>query len=159
MPSYANLVELHRSKIKQLIHSSGVECTIRLAAPKVTTNTNPLFGDFSRETSQAGETKGPFKCLYHDAFTARSVSRAGTEAIKNTSIGQYQDATSFLEIWLEDVLENPYDISGITWFDRADSVIIRNNRFDVLGSAKHGLSVADPYILLVALKGGIGIND
>lgn len=159
MPSYASLVELHRSRIKQLIHSSDVECVIRLAAPKVTTNTNPLFGDFSRETSQAGETKGPFKCLYHDAFSARSISRSGSEVIKAVSIGQYQEATSFLEIWLEDVLEDPYDISGLTWFDRADSVVIRNNRFNVLGSSKHGLSVADPYILLVALKGGIGIND
>jgi hypothetical protein len=87
------------------------------------------------------------------------MSRTATELIKDVSIGQYQEATSFLEVWLEDVLEDPYDISGLTWFDRADSVIIRDKRYNILGSSKHGLSVADPYILLAVLKGGIGLND
>jgi len=159
MSLYGGLVELHRKKIKNLIHSSDVEALIRLAVPKIAVNTNPLFGDFTRETSIAGETKGPYKCLYHDALSARSISRAATEVIKNVTIGQYQEATSFLEIWLEDVLVDSYDISGLTWFDRADSVIIRNNRYNVLGSGRHGLSVADPYILLVALRGGVGVND
>jgi hypothetical protein len=161
MINTAGAVTAHKKHVKGLIRGSTQEILVRLPAPVVSSGVNPLFGDFTREDADTGTERGPYKCLWYDALSARSMSStgAGFETTVDRLAGQYREATAFAEMWLEDVLVDPLDISGHTWFDRAQTIVFDNMKYDYLGNVKIGLSTSAPYILLVVLKGGLGYAD
>lgn len=141
---------------------SEVSLIVQLPVPPQTSNVNPLFGDMNREVSQAGETKGPYSCLWYDAYSARSMSRGetgGIERIVESSAGQFRDATAFAEVWLQDILLDQNNPAGQTWFDKALFVICQGKKYKVLGYVKLGLSVSTPYSAVVGLKGGLGYDN
>src|SRR5258706_10219356 len=96
-------VDMHKKSLRKLISMSEVELTIQLPVPPDSSNVNPLFGNMSRETSQAGESKGPYSCLWYDAYSARTMGRgetSGIERVIESTPGQFRDATAFAEVWL-----------------------------------------------------------
>ena len=149
------IINAHKRSLKQLIHESELELSIRLMVPRVTTGVNILYGDPSRETSKAGPIKGPYKCLWYDALSIGLSSR-GMEPAVAQLVGHYREADSFAELWLDDVLVNKNDIFGLTWFDKAQVVLFNGKVFDFLGAASLGLATTAPYIIMVALKGAVG---
>lgn len=157
---YTRTAEMHKRSIKRLIEMSDVTLTIHLPVPVQVVSVNPLFGDFTRESNKAGETKGPYHCLWYDALTARTVSRTGDSAsierVVESSPGQFRDATAFAEVWMQSVLLDQNDPMSKTWFDKALFVSSNGQNYKVLGYAKLGLSVSTPYSAMVALKGGYG---
>jgi hypothetical protein len=153
------IVNVHKRSLESLIHGSELFLTIRLMPPRVTAGVNLLYGDSSRESSKLGETKGPYKCLWYDALSARSFSDSGIETTIEKLAGQYKEADSFAELWLQDILVTPDDYFGETWFDKAQIVVFNNKRFKYLGAAKLGLAITAPYIVMVALKGSVGYVD
>lgn len=158
---YNKIVDVHKRQAKLLIRASDLTAVVRLPVAK-TTSGNPLFGDFSRETSTAGVEKGPFQCLWYDALTAKSMGKQdskGVERIVENSPGQFREATAFAEFWLEDVLVDPSNPGGQTWFDQSQHVVVGGQRYKFLGYAKLGLSVSEPYLLMVGLKGGVGFDE
>jgi hypothetical protein len=153
-------VNVHKKHVKDLIKGSAQEVTIRLPVDRVSSGVNPYFGDSSRETDDTGDTKGPYKCLWHHALSARSVgSPTGFETTVEVLAGQYRDATAFAEIWLEDVLTDEDDVMSPTWLDKAKDILYLDQKYDLLGESRLGLATAPPYILLVALKGSAGYNE
>lgn len=154
-----NAVKQHKRLTEQLIKQSSLSLTIKLPAPKVTGTVNPLYGDMTRERSKAGETKGPYKCLWYDALTATSTSSSGVETTIETLAGQFVEATAFAEVWLNDVLVDPSNTSGKTWFEEGMYVIFNGQRYKYLGCAKLGLATSAPYFLMIALKGGAAYDD
>ena len=159
--NYNKIVDVHKRQSKNLIRSSNLSAVVRLPVTQ-TSSGNPLFGDFSRETSTAGVEKGPFQCLWYDALTAKSMGKQdskGVEKIVENSPGQFREATAFAEFWLEDVLIDPSDAGGQTWFDKSQNVVVGQQRFKFLGYAKLGLSVEAPYLLMVGLKGSLGYDE
>lgn len=152
------VVQAHKQNLNSLIHGSELFLTVRLMPPRTSAGVNILYGDPTRETSKAGETKGPFKCLWYDALAIISGPR-GVEPIVQQLAGQFKEADSFAELWLGDVLVDTSDPFGNTWFDKAQAVVFNGKRFDYLGSAKLGLSTTAPYIIMVALKGAAGHVD
>lgn len=148
-------VEVHKNHCFDLIRSSEQELTLILPISRTASNVNPLFGDFSRESDYTGTEKGPYKCIWHDALSARSVGPGtGYEPTRELVMGQYRNATAFAELWLEDVLQDISEPSGKTWFDEAKTVLYSGKYFQSLGEVRVGLATAAPYILLVVLKGG-----
>lgn len=155
-----SLEKLHKALIINLIRSSSRSLTFRFAAPRVQTGVNPVFGDPNRETSKAGETKGPFPCLWYDSLTAKSFGPTGLEPMISKLAGQFEDATEFCEVILDDVLEDVNNPSGLTWFDRAQYIIAdHGKRFKYLGGIRIGLSVAHASIYFAALRGATGFDD
>jgi hypothetical protein len=154
-------LRLHKKHTKDLIRNSTQELIVRLPVELVSSNVNVLYGDFERETDSTGTEYGPFPCLWYDALSARSLSSTGTgfEPTVQSLVGQYRDATAFAELWLEDVLVDPKDISGDTWLDRAKEIVNENKRFQLLGNVRLGIATTTPYILMVVLKGGVGYVD
>ena len=162
MRALKKAVEVHKRQIKRLIYSSDISLIVRLPVPPVSTGVNPLYGDFSRETQDTGIEKGPYPCLWYDAFAAKALSESdsrGMEQMVMQSVGQFKEATSFAELWLEDVLIDKFDPSGQTWVDKAKYVGSQGQKYQVLGYAKLGLSTTSPYILIVALKGAVGYDE
>ena len=88
-----------------------------------------------------------------------SSTGTGFEQTVDRLAGQYRDATAFAELWLEDVLVDPKDISGDTWLDRAKELINDDKRFQLLGNVRLGIATTNPYILMVVLKGGVGYAE
>ena len=154
-------LRLHKKHTKDLIRNSDQEVLIRLPVDRVSASVNPLYGDFDRETDSTGTEYGPFPCLWYDALSARSMSSTGTgfEQTIDRMAGQYRDATAFAELWLEDVLVDPKDVSGDTWLDRAKELVNDNKRFQLLGNVRLGIATTNPYILMVVLKGGVGYAE
>lgn len=159
MPNLNGAVIVHKRSLENLIHGSELFLTIRLMPPRVTTGVNLLYGDSTRESSKSGETKGPYKCLWYDSLSARSFSDSGIETTIDQLAGQYKEADSFAELWLQDILITPNDYFGETWFDKAQIVVFNGRRFEYLGAAKLGLAITAPYVLMVALKGAAGYVD
>lgn len=162
MSGLSRTVDMHKRSLKKLINMSEVDLTVQLPAPVQVNNVNPLFGDFNREISQAGETRGPYSCLWYDALSARSISRAetgGIERVVESSAGQFRDATAFAEVWLQDILLDQNNPAGQTWFDKALFVICQGKKYKVLGYVKLGLSISTPYSAVVGLKGGLGYDN
>lgn len=158
MHALARAVNIHKQQIKRLIYSSDVSLIVKLPVPTSSTG-NPLFGDMTREGNEAGVEKGPFYCLWYDALSAKTLAESdsrGMEQIVLQSTGQFKEATSFAELWLDDLLINKADPAGQTWIDKAQYVASQGQKYSVLGYAKLGLSTSSPYILIVALKGGLG---
>jgi hypothetical protein len=158
---YSKVVEVHKRQIKTLIRASDVTAVVRLPVVQTPTG-NPLFGELSREGNTGGLEKGPYRCLWYDALTAKSMGKQdskGVETIVENSPGQFREATAFAEFWLEDVLIDGSDAGGQTWFDKAMHVVVGNQRYKFLGYAKLGLSVGAPYLLMVGLKGGLGYDE
>ena len=154
-------LSLHRKHTRDLIRHSGQEVLVRLPVDRVAVGVNPLYGDFDRETDSTGDTVGPFKCLWYDALSSRSMSSTGTgfEQAVSALAGDYRDATAFAEFWIDDVLVDPTDISGHTWLDRAKELVNDNKRFQLLGNVRLGLATTTPYILMVVLRGGVGYAE
>lgn len=159
MPQVNSLVQLHKQSVKGLIYNSDISLLIRLPAPIVSTGVNVLYGQPQRETLSTGDTKGPFKCLWYDALTAKTKGDNGVETTISQLAGQYREADTFAEVWLQDVLVDTTDPYGLTWFDKARWVIIGNKRYKFLGSAKLGLATSAPYFLMIALQGAVGYAD
>jgi len=162
---YAGIVKIHKRALATLIENSGVQVTLRLAAPVVHTGVNPLFGDFNRETAKTGETKGPYNCLWYDALTLNRRSQTGMfrgkgmESTIDQLAGQYREADFFAELVLQDVLVDQNNPNGLTWFDKAQWVINEGNRYKFLGAVKFSLSTAQPYAIVCALKGAVNYTD
>ena len=97
--------------------------------------------------------------MWYDALTARGTSRSGPEEVMQRLAGQYQSATAFAELQLKDVLVDLTAPVGDTWFDRAKEIIYEGQKFKYLASARLGLSVGAPVILMVVLEGGRGYAD
>jgi len=162
---YGGIVKVHKKALATLIENSGVQVTLRLAAPVVQTGVNPLFGDFTRETAKTGETKGPYSCLWYDALTLNRRSQMamfrgkGMESTIEQLAGQYREADFFAELVLQDVLIDQNNPNGLTWFDRAQWVINQGNRYKFLGAVKFSLATAQPYAIVCALKGAANYTD
>lgn len=161
MPNLARLVGMHKQVIKALIDQSDVQVSIRLPIAQLPGATNPFFGNPARENNITGQTLGPFNCLWYDAFSVRSSSPSGgsIERMMEQSPGQFREADAFIQVWLEDVLTDPSNVYSLTYFDQALHIIIFKQRYKVLGVAKTSLSTSAPYILTVALRGGLGYED
>ena len=161
MPNLTRLVEMHKRAIKSVIEQSDVQVTVRLPVAITAGSVNPFFGDPARENNITGKEIGPFNCLWYDAFSVRSSSPSGgsIERMVEQSAGQFREADAFIQVWLEDVITDPNDIYSLTYFDQALHVIVLNKRYKILGLAKTGLSTSSPYILTVALRGGLGYED
>ncbi len=159
--SVKGIVGIHKRHTKDLIKQSEQKITLRFPVTRTSSSVNPLFGDFTRETDTTGITRGPFNCLWYDALSSKSMSStgAGFEQTVERLSGQYRGATSFAELWLEDVLVDPTDVSGKTWFDSAQTVLYSGQKFKVLGEVRLSLSTSAPYILMVVLKGGQGYSE
>lgn len=158
MQALNGAIQAHKRSLDSLIHGSELFLTIRLMPPRVTSGVNILYGDATRETSKAGEIKGPFKCLWYDALSV-AIGGRGIETTVDKLAGQYKEADSFAELWLSDVLTDQADPFGVTWFDKAQAVVFNGKRFDYLGNAKLGLSTTAPYVIMIALKGAAGHVD
>ena len=144
---------------KQLINGSNQTLTIRLPVVRISAGQNVLYGDLDRETDETGTVKGPYKCLWYDALTARGTSRSGPESIIHRLAGQYQSATAFAELRLEDVLIDSGVPAGDTWFDRGRDILHDSQKFKYLASVRLGLSVGSPVLIMVVLEGGRGYAD
>lgn len=149
-------VAAHKKFSKELIRGSDQELLIRLPEPRITSGVNPLFGSSDREVGKTGDTKGPFKCIWFDALSARGTSSTGHEFGVERLMGQFREATAFAEVWLEDVLEDLADNAGATWFDKSQDVIYQGKSYEHIGEVRTGLATSAPYILMVVLKGGLG---
>lgn len=156
---FRGLRKAYDTQVKQLIQGSDQTLTIRLPVLRVSSGQNVLFGNLDRETDDTGTIKGPFSCLWYDALTARGTSRSGPEEVMQRLAGQYQSATAFAELRLKDVLVDLTAPVGDTWFDRAKEIIYEGQKFKYLASARLGLSVGAPVILMVVLEGGRGYAD
>ena len=143
----------------QLIKGSSRELTLRLPVSRIASGVNFLFGDTTRETDDTGTVKGPFKCLWYDALSARSRSPSGHETVVQRLAGQYQNATAFAELVLKDVLVKTTDIEGDTWFDRSKDILSNGQKYKYVASVRLGLSVGSPVIIMVILEGGRGYAD
>ena len=161
MVNVTGAVNAHKRHVKSLIYSSTEEVIVRLPVDLVDSGVNPLYGDFNRETDATGTERGPFKCLWYDALSAKSMSSTGSgfETVIQGMAGQYESATAFIEIWLDDVLVDISERSGATWLSRAAHIIYDKHRFEYLGDVRIGLSTTSPYILMAALKGGVGYDE
>lgn len=141
---------------------SEVELTVVLPVPKVSTSVNPLFGDMNRATNVAGEVKGPYSCLWYDAYSARTMGKndsSGIETVIESTPGQFRDATAFAEVWLQEVLLDQNNPAGQTWFDKALFIECQGKKYNLLGYVKLGLSVSTPYSAVVGLKGMLGYDN
>lgn len=156
---FRGLRQAYDTQTKRLIDGSNQTLTIRLPVARVSAGENVLFGNMERETDETGAVKGPFNCLWYDALTARGTSRSGPEEVVHRLAGQYQSATAFAELRLEDVLVDTTASSGDTWFDRARDVIYDGQKFKYLASVRLGLSVGSPVLIMVVLEGGRGYAD
>jgi len=162
---FDGIVKLHKRALAMVIENSNVEITLRLAAPVVTTGVNPLYGDFGRELAKTGTTLGPYKCLWYDALTLNRRSQMamfrgkGMESTIEQLAGQYREADFFAELVLGEVLVDQNDTNGLTWFDKCQWVINRGNRYKFLGAVRFSLATADPYAIVVALKGAANYID
>lgn len=153
-------VALHKRHCKDLIRNSEQEAYVRLPVDRVSSAVNPLFGDLTRENDVSGETVGPFKCIWYDAFSAKSLNQTtGLEAERNLLMGQYKTATAFAEFWLDDVLIDQGEPLGKTWFSKAKHIVFLNQLYEPLGEARLGLATVAPYILMIVLKGGTGYDE
>lgn len=158
------LATLHKKSVINLINGSNNSIVLRYAATRVSAGVNPVFGDMTRETSMSGITQGPFPCLWYDALAAKSFSSTSNESIIQKLAGQYEEATVFVEVVLDSILEDPTNPFGFTFFDRCQYVILQtnvpsqNNKFKFLGGMKLGLGTAQPYIFMAALKGAVGFD-
>ena len=165
MALFDGIVKLHKRALAMVIENSNVEITLRLAAPVVTTGVNPLYGDFGRELAKTGTTLGPYKCLWYDALTLNRRSQMamfrgkGMESTIEQLEGQYREADFFAELVLGEVLVDQNDTNGLTWFDKCQWVINRGNRYKFLGAVRFSLATADPYAIVVALKGAANYID
>jgi len=165
MSLYGGIVKLHKKALATLIENSGVQITLRLAAPVVQAGVNPLYGDFGRETAKTGQTLGPYNCLWYDALTLNRRSQMamfrgkGMESTIEQLAGQYREADFFAELVLQDVLIDQNDPNGLIWFDKAQWVINHGNRYKFLGAVRFSLATADPYAIVVALKGATNYVD
>ena len=165
MSLYQGIVKIHKKALSQLIENSGVQITLRLAAPVAQTGVNPLYGDFKRETAKTGNTLGPYNCLWYDALTLNRRSQMamfrgkGMESTIDQLAGQYREADFFAELVLQDVLIDQNDVHGLTWFDRAQWVVNSGKRYKFLGGVKFSLANAAPYAIVVALKGATDYVD
>ncbi len=157
--NFTGLKRAYDVQTKRLINGSDQTLTIRLPVARVSAGENVLFGNLGRETDDTGIIKGPFKCLWYDALTARGTSRSGPEEITQRLAGQYQSATAFAELRLEDVLVDVDSPTEDTWFDRAKVVIYKGQKFKYLASVRLGLSVGSPVLIMVVLEGGRGYAD
>ncbi len=157
--NFTGLKRAYDVQTKRLINGSDQTLTIRLPVTRVSAGENVLFGDLDRETDATGTIKGPFKCLWYDALTARGTSSSGPEQITHRLAGQYQSATAFAELRLEDVLVDLASPIKDTWFDRAKDVIYKGQKFKYLASVRLGLSVGSPVLIMVVLEGGRGYAD
>jgi len=153
------LTSAYDKQTAQLIKGSSRELTLRLPVVRTSAGVNVLFGDLNRETDDTGTVKGPFKCLWYDALSARSRSGIGHESVVQRLAGQYQNATAFAELVLKDVLVTTTDIEGDTWFDRAKDVLSSGQKYKYVASVRLGLSVGSPVIIMVILEGGRGYAD
>jgi hypothetical protein len=153
-------VKIHKKHTFDLIRGSEQEITVRLPVAKTSSGVNPLFGDFARETDYTGDEEGPFKCIWHDALSARAVGPGtGLEPTRQLVVGQYKNATAYAELWLDDVLVDPSLKTGKTWFDISKVVVYEDKFFTVLGEIRTGLATAAPYICIIVLKGGSGYDE
>lgn len=160
--SLTRTVNLHKQSLRKLINMSEVQLIIQLPVPPETSAVNPLFGNMTAENSQVGETRGPYRCLWYDAYSARTMGRgetSGIERIVESTPGQFREATAFAEVWLQDILLDQSNPAGQTWFDKALFVVCQGKKYKVLGYVKLGLSVSTPYSAVVGLKGGLGYDN
>lgn len=161
MSHISRTVDMHKRSLKKLIDMSEMSLTIKMPVPVQVGSVNPLFGNMNRETDTSGEEKGPYNCLWYDAYSAKTMGRAdsgGIERIIESSPGQFRDATAFAEVWLQDVLLDSNNPAGQTWFDKALHVVCQGKKYKVLGYVKLGLAVSPPYSAVVGLKGGLGYD-
>jgi hypothetical protein len=86
-------------------------------------------------------------------------SGTGFERTVEALAGQYRNATTFAEVWLEDVLQDTEDPAGRTWFDEAKHIVYLGKKYDFLGEVRLGLATAAPYILMIVMKGGAGYHE
>ena len=156
---FRGLRQAYDTQTKRLINGSNQTLIIRLPVARVSAGQNVLFGNLDRETDETGATKGPYNCLWYDALTARGTSRSGPEEVVHRLAGQYQSATAFAELRLEDVLVDTTALSGDTWFDRAQDVLYDGQKFKYLASVRLGLSVGSPVLIMIVLEGGKGYAD
>jgi hypothetical protein len=162
---FDGIVKLHKRALSMVIENSNVEITLRLAAPVTSVGVNPVFGDFNRELAKTGTTLGPYKCLWYDALTLNRRSQMamfrgkGMESTIEQLAGQYREADFFAELVLQDVLVDENNVNGLTWFDKCQWVINRGNRYKFLGAVKFSLATAEPYAIVVALKGATDYVD
>lgn len=155
-------VDMHKRSLRKLISMSEVELIVQLPVPPTSSGVNPLFGNMNSENNETGETKGPYSCLWYDAYSARTMGRgetSGIERVIESTPGQFRDATAFAEVWLQDVLLDQNNPAGQTWFDKALFVVCQGKKYKVLGYVKLGLSVSTPYSAVIGLKGGLGYDN
>jgi hypothetical protein len=162
MAIFGRTVQMHKNRVRRLISDSERTLTIKLPVPTQSSGVNPLFGNLNRETDVSGEEKGPYNCLWYDAYSARSIgvtNTGGIEKVVESTPGQFRDATAFAEVWLQDVLIDSNNPDGQTWFDKALHVVCQGKKYKVLGYVKLGLAVSAPYSAVVGLKGGLGYDN
>ena len=155
---YKGIVNLHKRSLERLVSNSSVEITLRDAAPVVSVGVNPYYGSFNRETSKAGATHGPFRCLWYDALALGRRSKNLENTVEQLA-GQFREADCFAELILNDVLVDQNDSYGLTLFDRCQWVINDKKRYKFLGSTKFSLANSAPYAIIVALKGAVNYID
>lgn len=140
--------ERHRKIALDLIHGSGETVDVIVPAPRTPSSTGAsLFGDLA-EDSPSPLTKGPYSCLWHEM-----IGTTVTDPVAAGLVGLYPTAKSYILCSLEDTLVDGDDPTGQTWFDRAEYVVYRGKKYDVLGTDRSGMANVAPYLLIVALSG------
>lgn len=160
--NFQGTAAIHKNLSQALIASSSETLVVRMPVARISTGVNPFLGDTSRETVHSGVESSDIQCLWMDAISRLSLQSTNSQGIElaiQAMAGQYQDATSFAEVWLEDILNDTSDPYGTTLLDSAKEVVYRNQRYQVLGYARIGLPITAPYLAVIALKGGKGDND
>lgn len=144
----SGLVGKHKKIAKNLIHGSEVEVTLKVKSqtPSVVSGA-PMFS--SLQTEQTYDSRGPFKCVWVDAFQVRSQDQSQEIRV----LGKFQKAAVVAKFWLEDILIDVSERYGATYLDQADHLVMGGKRFQVLSYDRYGLGTSEPYMLSVILDG------
>jgi hypothetical protein len=145
-----NVANRHRSIALAFINASQETIEVKVPAPRTTKSGAALFGDLAASNG-APQTKGPFKCLWHDVTTAST----SYNNVSMQVIGRYPTATAFVLVALSDVLVTSTSPYGETWLDKADCVTHRGQKYEVLGVERAGMAQTAPYMLRIVLAGEV----